>query len=421
MTPFRLLSGLLALGALAGLASAAEPPAPSRVTLGPDNVLLFNGRRVFPIGFTLAPPPGARSPRGVEGLKELREAGALTLRTGPTGNGSWDAAQLVREREWMDAAARHGMFTMPWLKELAAIPNAQSPKAEKLRRIVRLFQGHPGLGVWKGEDEPEWGKKPVPPLRTAYEIVRETDPHHPVWIVQAPRGTVETLRPYNPTYDIGGIDIYPVSYPPGGHSTEKNKEISMVGDFAQRIGQVVEGKKPFWMTLQIAFSGTTKPGKTLRFPTFPEQRFMSYQAVINGARGLVYFGGSLPATLNERDSRLGWNWTYWDRVLKPVVEELGDHSPLQPALTAPESKLPIRSSHAGAGLEHCVREAGKDVYILACKREGATVEAEFTGLPAGLTGGEVLFEEPRRVTVENGAFKDWFGPFEVHVYRFRRP
>lgn len=417
----RLLPLLFAGLLLAGVCSAQERPGPSHVAIGPDNVLLVNGRRVFPIGFTLAPPPGALSPRGVEGLKELREAGALTFRTGPTGNGSWDDAYLAREKEWLDAGARNGMLAMPWLKELAAIPDPGSPKAEKLKRIVGLFKDHPGLGVWKGEDEPEWGKKPIPPLKNAYDLVHAADPNHPVWIVQAPRGTVETLKPYNPTYDIGGIDIYPVSYPPGVHSDEANKEISMVGDFSRRIGETVEGRKPFWMTLQIAFSGTVKPGKTLRFPTFPEQRFMSYQAVINGARGLVYFGGQLPTTLNERDSRLGWNWTYWDQTLRRVVEELGDRSPLQPALTAPDSRLPIRNSHTAEGLEFAAREAGGFLYLLACKREGKTVETEFTGLPAGLTGGEVLFEEPRRVVVNGGAFKDWFGPFDVHVYRFRLP
>jgi hypothetical protein len=412
---------VLTLALLAAFApvTSAQNSGPSRVTIGPDNVLVFNGRRVFPIGFTLAPSPGALSPRGVEGLKELREAGALTLRTGPTLNGTWDEAYLAREREWLDAAGRHGMFCMPWLKELSAVPNKQSPRAEKLRRIIGMFKDHPGLGIWKGEDEPEWGKKPVPPLRNAYEIVRETDPHHPVWIVQAPRGTVESLKLYNDTYDIGGIDIYPVSYPPGVHSNEANKQVSMVGDFTRRIAATVEGKKPFWMTLQIAFSGTVRPGKTLRFPTYPEQRFMAYQAIINGARGLVYFGGQLPQTLNERDARLGWNWTYWDRVLRPVVEELGDHSPLKPALVAPDSPLPVRTTQAG--IELLVREDGKDVYVLACKREGATAEATFTGLPAGITGGEVMFEAPRRVQVEGGAFKDWFAPFDVHVYRFQRP
>src|SRR5688572_29219717 len=154
------------------LVQAAEPvrpnTAPARVTIDSDTVISIDGRKVFPIGFTMAPPPGAKSPRGVEGLRELRDAGALMLRSGPMGPGKWDDAGIAREREWLDAAARNGMYAMPWLKELSGVPGREGPKADALRRIVTMFKDHPGLGVWKGEDEPEWGRKPVPPLRTAY-------------------------------------------------------------------------------------------------------------------------------------------------------------------------------------------------------------------------------------------------------------
>jgi len=87
--------------------------------------------------------------------------------------------------------------------------------------------------------------------------------------------------------------------------------------------EVAEGKKPVWMVLQISWSGVLKPGLTLRFPTFPEERFMSYQAIINGARGLIYFGGNNEAAMSDADKKLGWNWTFWKRVLRPVVEEIG--------------------------------------------------------------------------------------------------
>jgi len=49
-----------------------------------------------------------------------------------------------------------------------------------------------------------------------------------------------------------------------------------------------------------------------------------------------------------------------------------------------------------------------------------TKEAMFTGLPAEIAEGEVMFESPRRVEAKNGAVADWFAPFDVHVYRFKR-
>ena len=146
---------------------------------------------------------------------------------------------------------------------------------------------------------------------------------------------------------------------------------------------------------------------------------MTYQAIINGARGLIFFGGHIPKAMTAGDAMLGWNWRFWQRVLRPVIEEIGEKSPLQPALVAPDSKLSV--SVAGANdIEFCVREADGDLFILACKREGATVQAAFSGLPPWAVRGEVMFEPPRAVEAKDGKFTDWFGPFEVHVYRFTR-
>jgi hypothetical protein len=144
---------------------------------------------------------------------------------------------------------------------------------------------------------------------------------------------------------------------------------------------------------------------------------MTYQAIINGARGLIYFGGNVTQAMSPEDAALGWNWTFWNHVLRPVIEEIGNHSPLSPALVAPESQLPIKVSN-GPGIEFCVREVGSDLYILACKREGSTVEVRFENLPISDAEGQVMYESPRRVKVEHGKFSDWFGPFEVHVYHF---
>ena len=63
-----------------------------------------------------------------------------------------------------------------------------------------------------------------------YEIVHKMDPKHPVWLIQAPRGTPESLKRYDAACDIAGLDIYPVSYPPGRHSHLPNKSLSVVGD-----------------------------------------------------------------------------------------------------------------------------------------------------------------------------------------------
>ena len=72
-------------------------------------------------------------------------------------------------------------------------------------------------------------------------------------------------------------------------------------------------------------------------------------------------------------------------------------------------------------IEFCVRDVSPFLYILASKREGSTIQVTFSGLPSWATTGELLYEGPRTVTAANGQFIDWFGPNEVHIYRFRNP
>jgi hypothetical protein len=400
--------------AAAGLLSVDVAAAPSRVTINSDMALVINGQKVFPIGFTTPPPPDGKTPDGKSGIGELAAAGATFMRTG-AGPDGWNDTALRREQAYLDAAARYGMHCMPYLREDACL--ISEARETQLREILNRFKNHPGLGVWKGDDEPEWAKTPLPPLIRTCQVTKEVDPNHPLVIIHAPRGTVESLRKYNAACDIVGADIYPVSYPPGIHSLLTNRNISLVGDHTRIVMDVADGKIPVWMVLQISWSGVLQPGKTLRFPTFAEERFMTYEAIINGARGLIYFGGNNEKAMCPADRKLGWNWTFWKRVLRPIIEEIGSKSPLYPALVGPGSTLRLKVTGAD-GLEFCTRQAGGDLFVLACKREGATAKVEFSDLPESAGKGEVMFESPRQVQAKAGKFTDWFGPFEVHVYRF---
>jgi hypothetical protein len=403
-------------------AAAGAQTAPTHVTdvqTQPDGPFLVDGAPTFPIGFTGGPPTGAATPWGQNAMAHLASEGHVFQlwycpknHWGPQAEAELDA--LLRE------ANEEGMHVVISIDDLQHIKYEDAAKTAELRRVVEKYRDNPAIFFWKGADEPQWGKIPPQDLSTYYDAVHSLDTHHPIWITQAPRGTVADWKPYSQYFDVGAVDIYPVSYPPGTHSGIANKDLSVVGDYARMIREATNNRKPTMMILQICWSGVTNPGKTLRFPTFADERYMTYQAIINGARGLVYFGGNVKAGLNTRDAAYGWNWTFYHDVLRPVLEQLSPKGPLYPALTAAASKLPI-SSDGDKAMEYTVRDAGTYVYVLAARREGSTVQVSFSGLPQGIEDGEVLFESPRHVKVEDGKFTDWFGPHDVHVYRFRRP
>src|SRR5262245_25975795 len=105
---------LIAVFAISSWVCAQPRTGPTKVTINADQVLEVNGRKVFPIGFTMPPAPDAKAPNGKMGIEELADAGATFMRTGPTGSGRWDDKYIAIEQQYQDAGAKYGMLCLPW-------------------------------------------------------------------------------------------------------------------------------------------------------------------------------------------------------------------------------------------------------------------------------------------------------------------
>jgi hypothetical protein len=402
--------------------------------------LLIGGKQVFPIVLSNPPPAAGTAPSGLNGLAEVAAAGVNFIRTGIA---DWSTAQIAAQKTLLDQAAAQGLLCWLWLGALTNLPvQTGSPNELLLAQIVAAFKSHPGLGAYKGIDEPAnpapANRIPVAGLVRARQRLAALDPSHPLVIIQAPTGTIADLTPYRPAFDITGADIYPVSYPPGIHGDSSNHDISVVGDMTKKM-VAAAGSKPVWMTLQICWSGAApsqdSPGTVPRFPSLHQERFMAYQAIVNGARGLNFFGGHMTQVTRPVDAAAGWNWTFWVEVLRPLVAELTSTA-VAPALVAANSSAAVKA--AAADVELVAREAGGFLYVIAVRRGTATSRVAFSGLPSRsdgqpIGGGQALFEyvqDPppppiqageqtfRNVDAAGGGFSDWLGPHDARVYRF---
>jgi hypothetical protein len=421
------------------------------VAIDNTGVLLVDGTKTFPIGFSEPPPVGGTTPNGVPALDELRNAGGTLIRVGPhdfstpSTAADWSLgdidAQIAKVRVRMDEAQAHGMHCWLFLGKAPDLPTAAgSPQDQLLTRIVNAFKGHPALAAYKGIDEPLNGGTAAAGLVRAYQRIKSLDPNHPVVIVQAPTKPAKQFNAYRPSFDVTGVDIFPVAYPPAKHSDSPNADISVVGDLTRKMMSVAGGK-PVWMTLQIAWAGTarsqSKPNVIPCFPTLFQERFMAFQAIVDGARGLTFFGGHMTQVCTPEDAQHGWNWSFWRQALKPVVSQLGSAA-LRPALLVPNSRDPVATKLKGSGkatdIRLAVRRADGHLYVIAVKTGASGVSTvQFSGLPQGIRTGEVLFEyvqvppprpfDPakqthRPIAVSGGGFTDVFRPHDVHLYRF---
>jgi hypothetical protein len=441
-------SVLTSPGSIVGAVSVS---AAGRVAIdGETGALVVDGETVFPIGLSNPPPPGSKTPAGRNGLEEVAVNGVNLVRTGIEG---WSLefveGQIAEQKQLFEMSAEHGLRCWLWLGNAPNLPAraaGQPPSANEqlLTRVVTAFRGEPALLAYKGIDEPRnpfRGANWIRPegLVRAYTRLRSLDPDHPLVIIQAPRSPVSQLIPYRPAFDVTGVDVYPVSYPPGLHSDLPNRDINVVGDLARKTREAAGGK-PFWMTLQIAWSGviptTDNPATVPRFPSLTQERFMAYEAIVNGARGLIFFGGHLTQVMRPEDAASGWNWTFWRRVLRPVVSELASPD-VQPALVAPDADVAVTTQPPNPEIELVTRTTTMHLYVIAVRIGGAVSRVTFAGLPrkrdgTPLTTGDVLSEYvqeplpppvngrqvPRQVSVSNSGFSDWFAPHDAHVYRF---
>src|SRR5262249_12600949 len=228
--------------------------------------LLAGGRPLFPLGLSDPPPVDGTAPSGAPAWAEIAAAGVNFARHYQAWTAGAAAEQLLEVRHKLDVARDHRLQV--W-RAVAGVDDDLGRK-RLLDEIVQTVRGHPGLGVWKGADEPAHGRVPVAGLVAVLEHLRSLDPDHPLAIIEAPRNpaaapgardrvlTAAALRPYAAACDIHGVDIYPVSVPPGRHAGRSNTDISVVGDVT-RIVAAATRQKAIWTTLQIAWSGVLPP------------------------------------------------------------------------------------------------------------------------------------------------------------------
>lgn len=164
----------------------------------------------------------------------------------------------------------------------------------------------------------------------------------------------------------------------------------------RRLVQHVEGSKRY--TLSGAVYARTRP-------TLAETRFMAYDAIIHGARGLAYWGTRfVPATA-----------PLW-HDLRAVAFELRE---LSPALLLPTSFRRVSATAAGqpaADVETLLLGTGPGpLYLLAANRGTAPLPAlsfSVSGLPlraaARIGGGPSA--------IASNAFSDAIEPYGVRVY-----
>jgi hypothetical protein len=369
-----------------------------KVYIDERNNLVADGKPFFPIGWFCN--------TNLDQLEEMADSPFNTVL--PYGANTKSKAYMQR---YMDLVQQHGM-------KIIYCMNDVYPTATYLEKtgwegvkgndaiahaVVKAYRNHPAVLSWYINDERP--KELLPKMLDYYRRVRADDPGHPTCIViyQWPE-----VKYYGPTTDIMGVDRYPVPQEP----------ITMVRDEMRVSDAGMKGIKPTWAVIQAfgwyqynaAFPDrgripTEAELETGRAPTYDESRCMTYLALANGAKGLLYYCYYDMRVLPQYSEMWAWHKKLAAevRALSPILLEAKDLGRVACTPSQPETDTRLLDLDGHR-------------YLIAVNptNEERTITFDVRRAPVGKVS--VMFEGRFAMAVDGTKLTDTFKPLEAHVY-----
>lgn len=356
--------------------------------LDEDLVLRHNGEAVLPYGWFSAPATEAPA-LATEGVTVILDY-----------NAQWFPPE--RTLAWLDDMQRHGLYGTfyPWPSAafMKTLSGPVSPEDEAaLRARVRAFRQHPALMAYYLWDEPEL--RPLEPERAEalYRIIADEDPYHPCIMLNDSLPGIQAYR-------HGGDILMPDPYPLFVRGGLAGRPIEHTSRFMRACREASAGRKAWWITPQAFDYYMNKENS--RAPTLVELRNQQLQAIINGARGFIWYTYSHRHNVVDLD--LGM----------PFIGREAER--LRQAILAPEMPGAVTwEAEADEHLQAAVRQVGDDLVIFAVNTRTSPQKATLT-LAGDAPTTLYVVSEDRAVTLDQGRFSDRFDLYEGHIYTTRR-
>ncbi|WP_343701418.1 hypothetical protein [Chitinophaga sp.] len=385
-----------------------------------DGFIYKNGQRTFVFGSYYLPAAD-------DTLKEMTDAGFNLF--------------SCRNKQELDRLQKRGVQGWMWVHLHKGI-------TPELKKTVTENAGHPALALWSGPDELVWnftahsklyrkegihsvpgawkkltpealayGRQQaaslLPKLQEAAAYVRSADRGNlQIWMNEAEASDMAYVGDYMNAIDIAGCDIYPIKTRLPAGSTAPRKEIQIIGK-ATRKWTAISQQKPVWMVLQgfswnelLAVEPENAVGRPVAYPSFEESRFMAYDAIANGAAGILYWDMRYLTSDPFRQSLYGLAREF--KALQPLLST----EPKAVTVTAWQPELSGDNRVAATA-----RQYGRD-WMVVIVNSADTSQLAAVVQDLHLLNGQQLVElyGTDEVQVKNGQFVTRLRPFQVKVF-----
>lgn len=259
-------------------------------------------------------------------------------------------------------------------------------------------------------------KPPAQSLAT-YAAIKAADPSRPVLMTLTADFIPDPdISPYSKAQiadlygqyvraaDVPGFDVYPI------YGYNRPERLDWVSQGVRMLRSHAGPRKPVFAWIEVQPGGNFGAQAKAVGPL--EIRHEVYQAIICGATAIGYFTHQFAPAFTEFGVPPANQ-----RALLQINQQL---QRLAPVILGPDAgHQPKIVISGGLPAQLLAKQAGGELWIFAQtmdmpRRAGrATISVE--GLKTG-TSIEVV-DENRRLTAQDGAFTDAFGPLDVHIYR----
>jgi hypothetical protein len=244
-----------------------------KVYIDQNGFTVVDGKRFFPLGLYL----GDEKQTTDEHLQRIEDGGFNTVL-----NYGYGYRQKNPQGYFDRTKAHHLHVIYSMADMLLQLEPGDAPENkaayERFENYLKLYRDEPNLLAWYINDERPLGW--LPRLKNVYDLCTQLDPNHPTFQVLA-NGQSSALEKYFSVTDVLGNDPYPVG-------RDGETDLTMTSEHTTNTTQAAHGEKGVWIDPQLMDWAVYKKQPSHQ-PSRDEMRNQAYQAIIGGAKGLIFY------------------------------------------------------------------------------------------------------------------------------------
>ncbi|MBQ4329047.1 MAG: hypothetical protein IJC27_04915 [Lentisphaeria bacterium] len=262
---------------------------------------------------------------------------------------------------------------------------------EHIEALAKAVRHHEGLLAYYLADEPENNDMNPEWFAEVRRILMEHDPYHPCVMLNQ---DYNAIKRFIDSADITFPDCYP-NYAADGTS---RKPMWRTAEYAKNASSL----RPAWLAPQ-AFCWTQQ-GKKSRPPTLDEMRNQSWQALINGCKGIIFY------------SHYDHSQMYYPLIIGPdfIAQEIQDVAHLI-AGDFRNDEMKFTVTPADPHFQCALFEADGKMMLAAVNTANEVRKVDFT-IPKWQNQTLFMLSENGSCQVGNGKFSVTFQPLETKIF-----